>query len=152
LDGIDIGPIESFVVRAAQCCQHGDLHCANVVFAERDQAMLIDFGDAGTSFSALDPITLELSTIFHSQHAMLPPGWPSEQNIADWAAPERFTEGCAFGPFVSACRQWALSDAGSPEEVVAIAYAYAIRQLKYRDTDKARARALIRACVAYLVK
>jgi hypothetical protein len=31
-----------------------------------------------------------------------------------------------------------------------VAYGYAMRQLKYGDTDKALARALIRACIARL--
>ena len=152
LDGIDIAPIEARAVRAASCSQHGDLHCANVVFDGRGQAMLIDFGDVGPSFSAIDPVTLELSTIFHSQHATLPAGWPTEEGIMQWPVLERFTEGCAFAPFVVACRQWALADAGSPDEVVAGAYAYAVRQLKYADTDKTLARALIRACIAHLVR
>lgn len=152
LGGIDIAPIEARVVRAGRCCQHGDLHCANVVFAGHGGAMLIDFGDAGFSFSALDPVTMELSTVFHSQHAMLRAGWPTEQNIAQWIAPERFGEGSTFAPFVVACREWALAEGGSPEEVVAVAYAYAVRQLKYADTDKVLAKALIRTCISYLVQ
>lgn len=152
LDGIDIQAIENAIVRAGQCCQHGDLHCANVVFAERGQAMLIDFGDTGASFSALDPVTLELSTIFHSQHKTLPAGWPTEQNLKNWDKPEQFAEGCSFGRFIGACREWALADGASSEEVASIAYAYAMRQLKYDDTDKDKARALIRSCIKLLVK
>jgi CheY-like chemotaxis protein len=147
LDGIDIRPIEACGIRAAHCCQHGDLHCANVVFDQRGQAMLIDFGDAGASFAAVDPVTLELSTLFHSQHATLGAGWPTEQHIADWMTMEQYTEGCAFAPFITACRDWALAEAGSPEEV----YAYAMRQLKYPDTNKVLARALIRTCIARLI-
>jgi hypothetical protein len=149
--GIDIAPIEARTVRAGQCSQHGDLHCANVVFAGGDQPMLIDFGDAGASFSAIDPVTLELSTVFHSQHATLQGGWPTEEAMMQWPLPDRFTAGCTFAPFIMACREWALADAGSQEEVVAVAYAYAMRQLKYDDTDKVLARALIRACIAHLV-
>jgi hypothetical protein len=50
----------------------------------------------------------------------------------------------------SACRDWANSEAASPEEVFAVAYGFAMRQLKYDDTDKVLARALIRACIARL--
>jgi len=149
LEGIDTSGIESRTIPAATCCQHGDLHCANVVFDGRGRAMLIDFGDTGPSFAAVDPVTLELSTIFHSQHATLPSGWPSEENMLEWTQIDRATAGCQFGPFVTACREWANGEAGSPDEVVAVAYAYAMRQLKYRDTNKQLARALIRACIEY---
>lgn len=151
LDGIDIGPVEACSVRAAHCSQHGDLHCANVVFGQDDRAMLIDFGDAGPSFAALDPVTLELSTIFHTQHAALPPGWPTEAAMGDWVTVEHFARDCAFASFIGACREWAMDVAASPEEVVAAAYAYAMRQLKYGDTNKVLARALIRACITHLV-
>ena len=149
LNGIEIVGIEARVVDAAQCVQHGDLHCANVVFDQRGQAMLIDFEDVGPSFASIDPVTLELSTIFHLEHTTLPAGWPTEDSIGQWVTPEHYTGGCALTPFISACREWALAEAASPDEVVAVAYAYALRQLKYADTDKVLARALIRACIAH---
>lgn len=114
LDGIEIADIESRVVNAAHCVQHGDLHCANIVFDQRNQAMLIDFGDVGPSVASMDPVTLELSTIFHYQHTLLPPGWPTEGGIGQWVTAERYTEGCAFAQFIAACRAWALAEAASP--------------------------------------
>ncbi len=114
--------------------------------------MLIDFGDAGPSFAAIDPVTLELCTVFHSQRATLPPGWPTEQGMRQWMVADRFVENCAFAPFIIECRQWAMAVSGSPEEVAAVAYAYAVRQLKYGDTDKVLARELIRACIAHFAK
>jgi CheY-like chemotaxis protein len=151
LAGIDTSEIEAKMISAGQCCQHGDLHCANVVFDNTGRAMLIDFGDAGRSFSTVDPVTLELSTIFHMQHTRLPAGWPSEAAMNQWWVIGDYTQGCAFGPFIAACRDWANGEAASPEEVFAVAYGYAMRQLKYDDTDKVLARALIRACIARLV-
>ena len=38
--------------------------------------------------------------------------------------------------FVRDCRAWAYDAAGSGREVLASAYSYLIRQLKYSDTDK----------------
>ena len=151
LEGIDITSIEQCVVRAGHCSQHGDLHCANVVFAEQGDAMVIDFGDAGELVLTLDPITLELSTVFHADHAKLPSGWPTAANMNGWVVPEAFAQGCAFSPFILGCRNWALAVAASPEEVVATAYAYAMRQLKYDDTRKPLLRELIRACITRLV-
>ena len=98
--------------------------------------MLIDFGDTGPSVAAIDPVTLELSTIFHMQRSILPLDWPNEENMNAWVDVDRFIQGCSFGPFIKACREWALAEAASPEEVVAVAYGYAVRQLKYDDTDK----------------
>jgi hypothetical protein len=112
--------------------------------------MLIDFGDAGSTVAATDPVTLELSTIFHLQRSTLPAGWPTEARMTHWVAVDQYVEGCAFAPFIRACRAWANAEAGSPDEVVAVAYAYALRQLKYDDTDTTLARTLIRACIAHL--
>jgi len=149
LDGIDIDGIENSTIVASMCCQHRDLHCANVVFDERGQAMLIDFGDTGASYASADPVTLELSTVFHSQRARLPADWPGEENMLAWPNLAVFVRGCRFEPFIQACRTWADAEAGSPDEVIAVGYAYAMRQLKYPDTDKRLARALIRSCIQY---
>jgi hypothetical protein len=151
LDGIDIATVENRMVLAARCTQHCDLHCANVVHTAGGEAMLIDYGDAGAAFASLDPVTLELSTIFHSQHVLLPPDWPNEALMGAWTEPDQYCVGCTFGPFIKACRRWALAEAASPEEVVAMAYAYAMRQLRYSDTNKLLAIRLIGCCIARLV-
>jgi CheY-like chemotaxis protein len=151
LQDINIAGIEARVVRAGHCSQHGDMHCANVVFAGAGDGMVIDFGDAGPSVGTLDPITLELSTVFHAQHTTLPAGWPTEQHMANWVTPGEFVKDCAFGPFILGCRAWANDAAASPEEVIAMAYAYAMRQLKYSDTRKPLLRALIKACINALL-
>ena len=136
---------------ASRCCQHGDLHCANIVFDQRGGAMLIDFGDAGHSFASVDPVTLELSTIFHLEASRLPGEWPTEALLAQWSSVDAYVTGCAFPEFIRACREWALAVAGSPEEASAVAYSYALRQLKYGDTNKAFARALIRHSMSELL-
>lgn len=152
LEGLDIARIEATNVQVRRCWQHGDLHCANVLFTEPEQgkAMLIDFGDVGESYSAVDPVTLELSTLFHKQRDKLGDGWPTIGHIEHWTETERFTDGCPFAAFIKGCRQWADAVAGSPEEVIAIAYAFAARQLKYEDTNKEWAKALIRCCARAL--
>jgi CheY-like chemotaxis protein len=150
LQGIDISGIEARQVLAGHCSQHGDMHCANVVFAGDGDGMIIDFGDSGPSVGTLDPVTLELSTVFHTQHITLPQGWPTQEHMANWISAEDFSKGCAFAPFILGCRAWANDAAASQEEVVAIAYAYAMRQLKYGDTRKPLLRALIAACIKAL--
>jgi Phosphotransferase enzyme family len=151
LDGIDIQAVEAQAIQAARCCQHGDMHCANVVFDQRGGAMMIDFGDAGQSFASVDPVTLELSTIFHIQSRRLPLGWPTEDRIGQWSDLDTYVAASGFADFVRACRTWAQAVAGSPQEIAAVAYAYALRQLKYGDTQKPLARALIRHCIARIV-
>jgi len=150
LGGIDISQMEVQQVRVAQCCQHCDCHCANVVFDQGGRPMLIDFGDAGQSFASVDPVTMELSTVFHVQRNTLVAGWPSNARMARWVTLEEYVQDCPFPDFIRACRDWALAEAGSSQEVSAVAYAYGLRQLKYEDTDKALARALIQACIAHV--
>ncbi|MBB3147740.1 CheY-like chemotaxis protein [Phyllobacterium trifolii] len=152
LQGIDITAVEAIVVDAARCSQHNDMHALNVLFDNQARGMVIDFNDAGASFAATDPITLELSLIFHKDYAILGTLWPTADQMALWSDVESYVQDCAFADFIRACRKWALEVAGSPEEVIATSYAYGLRQLKYPDTRKELARALIRAAISSLIK
>jgi hypothetical protein len=149
LQGIDITAVESIEVDAAECVQHGDLHCANVLFDDQGFPMMIDYPDTGNTVSCLDPITLELSTIFHA-HAPPRNGWPSQEQANSWRDISLFASGTPIEAFLRACRDWAIASASSEQEVWAVGYAYAVRQLKYDDTDKDLARAIIRGCIVAL--
>lgn len=149
LRDIDIAQLEALEINVALCVQHGDLHCANVLFDDRDLPMLIDYAEAGSTLASLDPIVLELSTIFH-KHAPERNGWPKEEEALQWHDVSTFAAGAPFEAYLLECRLWATSVAGSPEEVLAVGYAYALRQLKYGDTDKVLARAIIRSCITAL--
>jgi hypothetical protein len=111
--------------------------------------MIIDFGDVGISLASADAVTLELSTVFHPMHAQLPTGWPSMTHMSSWLQVDVFAAESSFAAFIQSCRQWAVAEAGSREEIVAVAYAYALRQLKYPGTDKELARTLIQTCISY---
>lgn len=150
LAGIDLGPVEAIEVEAARCVQHGDLHCANVLFDDGDRPMVIDYPEIGRSLASLDPVVLELSTIFH-RDAPDRAGWPSEDQAENWSDIDQFCVGSQYEAYIRACRTWALEAAGSVQEVWAVGYGYALRQLKYRDTDKALARAIIRGCISCLL-
>ena len=149
LQDIDITAVESVEIDVAQCVQHGDLHCANVLFDDRGVPMLIDYPGTARSLASLDPIVLGLSTIFH-KNASDRNGWPSEEQAGAWPDIDAFAAGAPFEAYLRACRDWALAVAGSPQEIWAVSYGYALRQLKYDDTDKVLARAIIRACIAEL--
>jgi hypothetical protein len=67
-----------------------------------------------------------------------------------WPDISAFSEGASFVEYLLACRHWAFGVAGSEQEVWAVGYAYALRQLKYEDTDKDLAREIIAGCIAAL--
>lgn len=150
LDGIDLVAVENVELDVARCVQHRDLHCGNVLFDDSGRPMVIDYPETGGAMASLDPIALELSTIFHKD-APQRAGWPSELQAAYWPDLDAFCAGAAYEPFIRSCRGWALGVAASEHEVLAVAYSYALRQLKYDDTDKAIARAIIRACIERLL-
>ncbi len=151
LDGIDVADVENVEIDVARCVQHCDLHCGNVLFDDGGRPMLIDYPDTRGAFASLDPIALELSTIFHKD-APDRAGWPTDAQAGRWTDLDAYCRGAAYEPFIRSCRAWAGSVAGSPQEVLAVAYSYALRQLKYEDTDKALVRAIVNACIAELVR
>ncbi|MDG4676330.1 response regulator [Shinella sp. 838] len=151
LAGLDLGAVEAIEVDAARCMQHGDLHCANVLFDDFARPMVIDYPEIGRSLASLDPVALELSTIFHTD-APDRAGWPTENQAIGWTEIDLFCAGSPYEAYIRACRAWALGVAGSEQEVWAVGYSYALRQLKYRDTDKILARAIIRGCMERLLR
>jgi hypothetical protein len=150
LVGIDLGPVETIEVDVARCIQHGDLHCANVLFDDLVRPMVIDYPEVGRSLASLDPVSLELSTIFH-RDAPNRGGWPSSDQAENWTDIDQFCAGSPYEAYLRACRTWALENAGSEQEVWAVGYSYALRQLKYNDTDKVLVRAILRGCIAGLL-
>ncbi len=150
LGGIDLAAVEDLEVDVARCVQHCDLHCGNVLFDDSGRPMFIDYPDTAGAFASLDPIALELSTIFHKD-APDRAGWPSEAQAGQWTDLDAYCAGAVYEPFIRSCRSWAESVAASPHEVLAVAYSYALRQIKYNDTDKALVRAIVSACIAGLV-
>jgi hypothetical protein len=51
--------------------------------------------------------------------------------------------GCPVEEFVRECRAWAARVGAGQREIAAAAYSYLVRQLKYRDTNKELALALL---------
>ena len=133
-----IGPlrkVETLPVQASQGCIHGDLHCGNVLVKSDGDAVLIDFGDTGLGFNALDPIALELSLVFHPDAEKLGLRNSLITNLHSWLDTERFVQDARLLPMVTACRDWAHDVGGGDISVWASAYAYALRQLKYETID-----------------
>lgn len=129
--------IETRPVQVSQSCIHGDLHCGNVLVKSDGDAVLIDFGDAGPGFTSLDPIALELSLIFHPDAAKLGLRDGLMKNLEAWPNVDEFVLDDRLKPMILACREWAHDVGGGDHSVLASAYAYALRQLKYETVDPA---------------
>lgn len=129
--------IETRIVQVSQSCIHGDLHCGNVLVRSDGDAVLIDFGDAGPGFICLDPIAMELSLVFHPDAAKFGLRDGLMNNLEGWPDVDTFVRDDRLKPMVAACRDWAHDVGGGDHSVLASAYAYALRQLKYETVDPA---------------
>lgn len=148
---LDLAAVENVEIDVARCVQHCDLHCGNILFDDNGRPMVIDYPDTGAAFASFDPVTLELSTIFHKD-APDRGGWPTEAQANQWLDIDAFCAGSPYEPFIRSCRTWAEGVAASQQEVLAVAYGYALRQLKYDDTDKTLVRAIVKSCIAGIVE
>ena len=140
---------EAIDVSLVYSIQHGDLHGLNVLVDGEGRPLIIDYGTLGQHPVAFDPVTLELSFIFHDQHPELG-GWPSVEQASRWFDTDHYAAGSPIGGIVDSCRRWALSVA-TRRELAVVVYAHATRQLKYADTDKSLAVAIARAAMAVLI-
>jgi len=130
---------EALPVRTA--CQHGDLHGANVLVDEKDRVLVIDYGRVGRNTTALDPVTLELSAIFHPSVRDIRGDWPTEAQAHQWDDLAAYLEGCRHREFIAACREWAFRESGD-KAVFATVYSFAVRQLRFAGTDRTLAQGL----------
>ena len=149
LGPLDLHAIETWSATCPVGPQHGDLHGGNVLVDADGRVLLIDFGDVERRCLGFDPVTLELSLIFHPDRPMDRP--VSVDACTRWANVEEFAEATPFPHFVRACRAW-MTDAAGEAAVMAIAYAHALRQLKYPDTPKDLAMAVATAAGSRLLE
>ena len=131
----ELRELEERLVFSARSCVHGDLHCGNILVNREAGAVLIDFADAGPGFTCLDPIALELSLLFHPEAKTLNSGQKLLENVEVWPDVDNFTRGSDLAGTIMSCREWAHDVGGSDHSVLAAAYAYALRQLKYDTVD-----------------
>jgi hypothetical protein len=130
---------------------HGDLHGFNVLVNDQNEPTLIDYGEVRKANGALDPVTLELSILFHPGIRGRFGDWPSVEQAAQWADMDSYLAGCPVSEFVRACRGWATVAAAGTDELLATAYAYALRQTKYGDAGTELALAIARGSYAELL-
>jgi hypothetical protein len=140
--------VETVEAASASCMQHGDLHGLNVLVNSRGEPVVIDYGEVGRATPSLDPVTLELSVIFHP--AAPDHGWPTEARIASFFDDDAYESDCPYVEFLRTCRSWSATAQASHEERAATALAYVLRQLQYGNPTIPLARALMLAAIARL--
>jgi CheY-like chemotaxis protein len=118
-------------VPVRETTSHRDLHGFNVLVNADNEPTLIDYGEVGRAPSALDPVTLELSVMFHPELRDAMKGWPNKEQAESWVDLESFLVDCPVPQYVAACRSWATTAAEGEDDLLAAAYAYALRQTKY---------------------
>jgi aminoglycoside phosphotransferase (APT) family kinase protein len=129
--------LELLSIRASQSCIHGDLHGGNILVNAKQDVVLIDFGDVGPGFTCLDPVTLELSLIFHPEAVRLGFSEKLSAIVEHWPDVDRYIEDNEFGTIIETCREWAHDVGGGDKDVLACGYSFALRQLKYGTVDPA---------------
>jgi len=147
LQDIDVDAFERRTLSVNWCTRHGDLHGANVLVDPDMRPALIDFAEVKDGPHALDPVTLELSVFFHPESGYVEQNWPDENSLLCWSDDEKYVAGSPIDQYVLALRDWSRNGASGTREILATAYAYLVRQLKYQDTDRVMAVAIIDSVV-----
>ena len=150
--GVPIPEERDVEVTIHESMAHGDLHGLNVLVNPQGEPTLIDYGEVRRANAALDPVTLELSAVFHPAMSGHLGAWPTEDQARNWLDLDGYCTGCPIEPFIRTCREWAVQVAASEEELAATAYAYAIRQAKYANPTLPLALAVAEGTLNWLVR
>ena len=143
--GFDWQRLEAMQVRVRWCCQHRDLHGLNVLLGNDGTPIFIDYGEVEAAPACLDPLIMELSLLFHPACKGVCGAWPTVAKASQWTAVDAFAQDTPLAPFITACRAWTFKVESQDNGVYATAYAYAVRQLKFPDTNHALAIAVAKA-------
>ena len=93
--GLDWVPnFEGREIQSRWACVHGDLHGCNILVAADEEIVLIDYGYVGEGPAGLDPVTLELSFLFHPEAAGVAGEWPSLEQARVWGALDAYVVNC----------------------------------------------------------
>jgi CheY-like chemotaxis protein len=147
LDPASVTAVEASRILIRRGTVHGDLHGGNVLVATNP--VLIDFAEVMDGPTPLDPVSLELSLLFHPDAPTWAGSWPTQDQLERWTEFEVFVVDCPFPRFVRACRKWATSVARGSHDVPACAYAYAASQARFETSDTGRLVPLMRGLVAF---
>jgi CheY-like chemotaxis protein len=139
--------LEDEIVEVRRDIQHRDLHGLNVLVSDSNEPLLIDYDNYAPANAALDPVTLELSALFHRDEGAQAArrGWPAVAQAQAWFDLDAYLEGCPYPDAIRACREWALDAAASTNELAGTLISVALRQFWFDNTDKGLAATLIEA-------
>lgn len=145
IDGFDRQEFEARNVSVSMSTQHRDLHGLNILVNGNNEPVFIDYGMAGVAPTCLDPLILETSLIFHPAGRAICNGWPAPDDARNWHDLDIYVANCPYPAFIRSCREWAYAERNTAgvRGILATAYAYILRQLKFADTDKEVAHALL---------
>jgi hypothetical protein len=133
--GFDWQQFEKTEVRVRWCTQHRDFHALNILVKNQVDPLLIDYGEVEKAPASLDPLALELSFLFHPECKKICGAWPTLDQARQWGDVDTFVANSPFPSFLRECRRWASEVEAGDKGLNATAYSYAVRQLKYPDTN-----------------
>ncbi len=151
--GTRFATAESNEIEMPRCPQHRDLHGSNIMVDPDGHPVLIDFAQADFGPTCLDPVTLELSFVFHPGGKALCGEWPSPDAAQVWDDCDSYVStapSTELAEFVKSCREWAVEVAGGYNPVLAVAYSLALKSLKYPDTDNDKLIAIAESAIRRL--
>jgi CheY-like chemotaxis protein len=142
----EFAEVESLALDITLRVCHGDLHGENVLVVEGGRPVIVDFAYTDFEPASEDPITLEMSLIFHPSS---PLAGGTQFDYERWADGD-YLPNDELSATRARCREWALREA-SREQFMAVSYAHAIRHLK-REVPANVALAVARSAAAALLK
>lgn len=95
---------------------------------------MIDYGDVKEAPACLDPITLELSLLFHPKGPLLVENKISKPMVDSFLSDSLQIDDDYCLDYINECRKWTSDKSIGRKEILSVRYAYLIRQLKY-DTN-----------------
>ena len=139
---------ENLSVELPYGLQHGDLHGMNVFARNGSEPLIIDFGNVDTLPTCYDPMALEFGSLFHNASPIAGSSWPTVAQARRWFDAEQYFVDCPIAEFLQECRQWLI---GTTDRIgiAAVVYSYALRQLRYDDTDEDIAMAIADGAVTF---
>lgn len=144
----ELSDIEQLALQFTESTVHGDLHGANVLVDAEHNVAVIDYGDVTVAPTVLDPITFDLSVLFHPSRSGV--RQMSPEQLAVWFDLEQYAAAHPMREMVVEIRHWLEESLFGEREIAAGVYAYALRQARYEDTDKELVVALLRSAIGQL--
>jgi hypothetical protein len=101
----------------------------------------------------LDPVTLELSLLFHPAAKALFDGWPTIDQAASWPDLDLYTKNCPVADLIRQCRDWVFAAPGVGDKgAYACVYSYCLRQLQFAGTNHDLAKVIAHAAIKKILE